>query len=257
MPSPIDISNMALAEIGTRSSITAFNDGSVEGYQCGLWYDTMRRRLLRTANWGFARLQISLSLIGDLIPDNTGVYPFLYKYQYPSNCLKFRYVIPPPPNYFTGNVTVPIVGAVAYGNYAPRPSRAHRFLIGRDVDQLGNQTRVILSNVNLAIGTFTEDSTDTTFWDDLFIGALQASIASKIVIPLTGNVGMKKAFEGMAQQAIMDARVADGNEAIPSSDHTPDWIVTRGVGSTYGFGPGGGPEWGQWYSGNESMGWGE
>ena len=81
--SPIDIANMALAEIGTRSSITAFDDGSVEGYQAGLWYDQLRQMLLRTAPWGFSRGQLVLTQLGDLVPDATAPYPYLFKYAYP------------------------------------------------------------------------------------------------------------------------------------------------------------------------------
>ena len=260
--SPIDIANMALAEIGTRSSITAFDDGSVEGYQAGLWYDQLRQMLLRTAPWGFSRGQLVLTQLGDLVPDATAPYPYLFKYAYPPDCLKFRYVLAQPilPP-ISGQITPPVVGAAIIGPTWLGPSRANRFVVASDLADDGTQSRVLLSNAAAAIGVYTRDVTNVAMFDPLFIDALVAAMAFKMVIPLSGNVGEKATFAQTAQRAILDARVADGNEAVPSSDIVVDWITTRGVGSVWGyggFGVGGpyGSDWGQCYGGYDNMNWG-
>jgi hypothetical protein len=59
-------------------------------------------------------------------------------------------------------------------------------------------------------------------------------------------------------RAVMEARAADGNEAIPTSDHTADWIQIRER-QGFGFGDSGAfsfPEIGQWWGGYDDMGWG-
>lgn len=261
--SAIQLCNQALSEIGTRSNISAFDDGSKEGYQCGLWYDALRRRLLRTALWGFARGQLVMTELGDLIPDGTSPYPFLFKYAYPSDCIKMRYVLRPPVGgNISGSITPPTVGFASGSACWLGPSRENRYLPASDVDLDGNQTKVILSNVCRAIGVYTRDITNVDLFDDLFNEALQAALAYKLVIPLSGNVGQRDQFKKAAEDAILQARVADGNEAIPTSDHSVDWIVTRGVGSQFGYGPFGGPfgaggdGWGSWFGGCDNMSWG-
>jgi len=213
--------------------------------------------LLRTAPWAFARAQASLTLIGQLNNTGTtegpGVFPFLFQYSYPADCLKFRYVVPPPPPNYA--VTVSTGQPLVYGPWL-RPSRNNRFLLSNDVDVNGNQTKSIITNVCEALGVYTREVTNPDVFDDLFEGALQAALSYRLVMPLTGNVGMRDEFKQAAEQAIAVARAADGNEAIGSTDHTPDWIKTRGVGYYSGYGaPVSG--WGEMCCSWENMSWGE
>ena len=256
--SAVQICNLALSEIGTRSSIASFDDGSEEGYQCGLWYDQLRQTLLRTAPWGFARGQLALTQLGDLSPDNTSPYPNLFKYAYPADCIKMRYILCPPPT-FTGVISPPVTGVPVSGPTWMTPSRANRYMAAADVDANGNQIKVLLCNVYQALGIYTRNITNVALFDPLFVDALVAALALKMVIPLSGNVGQKQAFMQSAEMAITAARVADGNEAIPRADHSVDWITTRGVGSVFGYGPGlidNYSTWGNWYAGNDDMNWG-
>ena len=262
--SPASIANAALSIVGTRSTIVALTDTSKEAIQCQIWYDRLRRRLLRSAHWGFARFQQSLSQLGDLNPDMTSPYPWAFKYAYPSDCLKARYVLcppaPPPP---TANVPLVGVTGIITAPWA-FPSRANRFVIAADKDALGNQTRTWVTNVQNAIGVYTMDVTNTTLFDDLFTGALEMTLAFFICNALTGNVAIKQQLREDVQNAIIQARVADGNESIPKTDHTPDWIQVRAAGNAYGWGGISGPGtnnfpdgWGSWWGSWEDMTWGE
>ncbi len=260
MASVIDTCNRALSEIGTQSFITSLDEQSNEAVQCGLWYNNQRQGILRAAPWGFARHQRALTLLGtwDGVSANAP-YPMLYKYEYPSDCLKLRYVLWPP--VATNISDSPAVDVGTSAPYWGTPSRANRFLISVDVDsETGAQSKIILSNVPGAIGVFTLDVTNVDVQDTLFESALTAALAYKLVIPLSGNVGMREQFRMSAEGSLTNARVADGNEAIPSSDHVVDWIAARGS-PAYGLGNGlglgaCGPEWGQWYSGWDAMAWG-
>lgn len=257
MTSNIDICNRALSEVISRSSIQAFDDGSVEGYQCGLWYDNMRQRLLRTAPWAFARMQVVLTQLGDAVPDNTAPYPFGYAYAYPAQALAVRYILPPPPPIYTGPNSAPNVGTPLVGPMFPAPSRASRFIIMNSLNPAnGAFTKLLCSNIWGATGVFTGDITDPNQFDPLFEGALTSALASKLVGPLSGNVGMKRDYEAAAEIAIAKARVADGNEAIVTTDHTPDWIRERGIGDRAGPALGWWGLNGQWWGGYENMNWG-
>lgn len=257
MTSIIDICNRALSEIGTQSTIASLDEESNEAIQCKLWYDNQRQGLLRSAPWGFARRQVVLSQTGDLYPDDTSPYPWLWKYTYPADCLKFRYILAPP-LIAPGAITPPQVGVGIQGPWNCTPSRTNRFIIVADVDQYGVQSKALVSNVYTAIGVYTLDVTNPDLFDTNFESALAASLAYKLVIPLSGNVGVREQFKESAKDAIMNARANDGNEAIPTSDHTVDWIAARVSGGWDGsFTYSAGPQWGQCFGGWDNMnGWG-
>lgn len=257
---PTDICNRALSEIGARATITIIDNSTPAGLQCGIWYDTIRQQLLRMAPWGFARKTLALTLQGQLTDSPpTSPYPWQFKYGYPADCIKVNYLLPIPP---TSTTNVPVVG-IPLVPYA-MPSRNCRFIIGYDmVDPTDTDNddlvpgRVILSNVRDAVGVYIADVTDPDIMDHGFKEALVAALASKLVQPLTGNAGMKGDYEKLAQMHITQARVEDANEAVPSTDHTPDWIATRG-GPVYPYGGPGGFDFnlGQWYSGYDNGSWG-
>lgn len=250
MSTDITICNQALSLIGARAEITALADVSKEAKTCNLWYDSCRQDLLRSAHWSFARKQLALDELGNAV-DNTSLYPWQFMYEYPEDCLKVRYLLPPPPT--SDNDVIP--AAEAFVPWA-MPSRAHRFIVGQA--SIGTptpvDTKVILTNVEEATGVYTADVTTVSLFDKLFESALVHALAATIVLPLSGNVAMKGTFESIALGAVNRARAMDGNEAMPSTDHVPDWIATRGyVGDPYYSGPG----IGQWYASWDSVPWGE
>jgi hypothetical protein len=253
MTQDVDICNRALSEIGARAVIQDLaTDTSSAAMNCRLHYQPLRQQLIRAAPWAFCRKTISMTLLGSLTDTPPGSpYPWQSKYAYPSDCLKVRYILPPPPPVDTIS---PVVGEPLF--YSPwcGPRRDWRFLIAND-DTTGLDTKVILSNVCQALLVYNKDVVSPDAWDAQFQDALVAALASKIVLAITGNAGMKQSFVQIAQGAITTARMADGNESLASTDHTPDWIQTRGVGSPFGYSPFAFTS-GQWYGGWDQMNWG-
>lgn len=259
--SPADIVNRALAEIGSRTLVTDLeSEDSPAAANARLFYTPLRQQLLRAAPWGFARKTLALTTLGMLTDVPPGSpYPFLMKYEHPADCLKMRYILPPPVTPTAGAETVdpPVsdVGLLWFPWCAP--SRAWRYMIAYESSP--DARRVILSNVDRALGVYTADVTDPGLFDPLFANALSMLLANKLVIPLSGNVNMKASYLQQADRAVIEARAADGNEAIPSTDHNVDWITARNVGAGQGGFNGtvfGGPAWGSWYSGYDQQNWG-
>ncbi len=262
------ICNQALGEMGARAQITDFlTDTTQAGKMCRLFYNPTRQALLRSAPWGFARKTAALTSIS-LLTDNPqgSVYPWLDMYEYPADCLKMRYILPPP---VVTNNADPDVSVQYIYPWCP-PSRQWRFLPSfADVPAVDPEdppvpTKVLLANVLEALGVYTADVEETTFFDILFEQALVAALASKLILPLAGNVNLKSGFLKVAADALLQARAVDGNEALPSTDHSVDWMVARGVYNStntadgvlggVGFGGSfGGP--GIWYSGYDQA-WG-
>ena len=218
--------------------------------------------MLRTAQWGFARRQVALTQLGDLIPDGTSPYPWLWEYAYPADCVKFRYIVSPPPPANT-TVSPPAVGLPVGPPWWTGASRNNRFMLNGTVDAQNNPITTVVSNVYQAIGVYTHDAQVVDTFDELFINALVSLLAYKLVIPLSGhNI---KHEESASEAEVMDvtqARVADGNEAFFKDDIPTDWMNARGVGSPFGYNPdfpnqgGPGPGWGSWFGGNDSINWG-
>lgn len=259
MTTVLDIQNSALAEAGTRTTLTTVGQVGPAGTVCALFYNRLRQMLLRTAHWGFARRTLAGVAIGSAFntPPNS-IQPWNFEYAYPADCLKVRYVFPPPVPPPAATVA-PVVGvAVAPWPYCG-PSRKHRFLVSTDVSS-GIPVKVLLSNVQNANIVYTADVTDPDQWDSLFQEAMVMGLANKIVIPLSGNVKLKDSYAKLAMEAILQARVADGNEAIPTTDHVPDFIKVRG-GRHYpdhsGLGDYSGEEaGGSWWGGYDDINWG-
>jgi hypothetical protein len=252
MTTAVDICNRALSSIGAQTTISSLGEQSPEAVQCALWYDSTRKQLLRTANWGFARRQVALTLLGELT-DATTPFPYLFKYAYPADCLKFRYMIPPP--IINNNSVAPQVGVGPVGPFGFGPSRQFRWMVNTDVDGNGVYTKTLLTNVQGAIGCYTMDMTNPDIFDNLFEDALEAAMAARLAIPVTGKVGLYDRAVQSAESAIRVARAQDGNEGIPTTDHSVDWITTREIGSFGGVGNAF-ANWGQWYGYNENISWG-
>lgn len=254
MPSAIDICNRALAEIAGRVSINTFDDASPAAFACKLNYDPMRQMLIRCAPWNFTRKPITLTQVGTAAL-GTVPFPWMFSYAYPADCLKFRYMLEIPWGwpFPTTPTSPPQTGDTAFFPYFPASRRAP-FLMSSDQDSHGNPRRVLLTNLCQAIGTYSYDCTDVSQFDSTFEEALVAVLAEKLVMPVTGNAGLKGTFIQLAKDRVLEARVADGNEGLPTTDHVPDWIGVRGIPSAYPFYPQyGGIMQGQW----DSLSWGE
>jgi hypothetical protein len=144
----------ALADIGTRSTITSVNppDGSQEAFYCKLYYDGIRDHILRAANWSFAKTSTLLTLWKALpgTPENptpatisgwSDAYPappWTYSYMDPGDCLRARAIIGQPQQ-------VPISPPIFSGSQGTNPPISQRlpmarFEIANDYfDRLGQQ----------------------------------------------------------------------------------------------------------------------
>ncbi len=259
MPTQIDICNAALGCVGTRSTIAAMNEPSVEAVNCSTYYDFARRGVLRSYAWSFARKQVSAALLAaaqgtpenpngtvpiPLVPVSlvnpagstpTPITTWQYEYAYPQDCLRMRHQEWPQQQNSTFGSTL-----VWTGNYPPlnngslessgqsSTARKPAYEISTDLDSLGNTIKVILSNLEFAIFVYTMDATNVDQFDAMFEEAFIWALAAKLVGPLTGDDAKAKLCAENAMAAVMKAKVADANESPTNTDHVPDWIRARG-----------------------------
>lgn len=226
MTTDTDIVNRSLSEIGGRVTVAnLWMDTTTAAVNARLHYTPLRQQLVRTAPWGFTRKTIAAALLGTLAA-GTSPFPWNFKYAYPSDCHKMRYILPPPPpssvNAAPVLTGVPVMLAPWSG-----PRRDWHYTIAND-DSSGTDTLVILSNVDQALLVYNKDVIDPDIWDSLFSNAMVMALANKLVIPITGNAGMKGTYSQLCDKAIIEARIPDANETVHTTDHEASWIVGRG-----------------------------
>jgi hypothetical protein len=236
MVSQVSIANRALQAIGNRSTISDLNEGSVEARNINLIFDDTVDELLGMAFWNFARktdyLTLSKSAPGTPTNQTAGsstwstaypAPPWLYEYQYPSDCIGIRQIVQQASNYAIG---IPLTsnGFSAYP-YVIGPGAPFMVAVGTDVN--GNPQNVILTNQYQAIAVYTMRVSNPQLWSPQFTEALVQALAAKLTIPLTGQVALADAKFGQANAIVVQARAADGNEGLTIIDNVPSWLAVR------------------------------
>jgi len=252
MTAEIDVANRALQGIGTRTQIASLTENSPEARQCSLAIEPLRDEILRMAPWNCCKNFNTLSLIAAApgTPENPTMQvlnwqkglpapPWAYEYAYPSDCLRPLYIIP---QFTTGFASgVPITTAITGGAPQFWNGPPVRFQIA--IDQLvngipavgGDDAKVILTNQERAILAYNKRVTNPDVMDVMFIQAWVAALSGRLVFALTGDKSLANMKITEANQYIMLARQADGNEGLTVNDITPDWLRIRGIDYPYDY----------------------
>ena len=230
MTSPVDVVNIALAEIGAQETVQSINpsDGSSTSNTASLLYNPKIDALFRAAHWNCARLQASLTqiraqVINGQVSADPPPRPWLYEYLYPADCLKARYIIP---FVETTGISPPLTTAFQQSPLI-LPNYAVPYAIAIDNYQ-NNQVKVILTNASNPILVYTGRIDNPDLWDPHFLGAATSTLGAWFVNALSRNRGLMQDQISIARDIIMQARISDGNEGVTVVDHIPDWMTTRG-----------------------------
>jgi len=250
---PEDVINEALGEIGA-SEIGDLTDGSAASVRALRVYDTTLRELHATANWNFARRQHQLDLIGDA----NGIWwwekdvplPWLYAYEWPVDCVHMRWVLGAGASALDPDTLKPVGGIIAPCRPSPVPFIVSDYPRVNPVDSSWDtseghnpeSTRVVLTNELGAICVYTRLVMYPDAWDPLFRRAMVTRLAARLALAVVPDkklgAQLRDANLAIAKEALIEARVRDGNEGWTKVDlYDPDWITIRS-GSRYG-GPGG------------------
>lgn len=197
MGTVVSICNMALARIGVSSFISNLNEASNEARVLNLFYEPMRDFALRDNPWNFATARVVLADAGTP-PTNWG-----YKYTYPSDCLKARYIVPP-------------------GIRRPRNDQRIEFEVANSAGQ-----RVILSNQPEAELVYTVRATDPTLFDPMFESALAYLLASEAAMPLSVKPDVAKAARDAYEKIKSLAAAQSMNESFEGVEPESELISVR------------------------------
>jgi len=181
MISKIDICNLALAQLG-QSPVSSLDQEDEQARRCRLFYEPIRREVLRTHNWRFANTQADLVLVE---ADQSGKEP-QYTYAYPSDCLFLRQV------YAAEQKQYPVEFQELYRKDIPG--------------------RVILCKAAHAQAFYTRDVTDVTIFDPAFIKAFSLALAADLAITLTGDMNLSQRIFQKYTLALDEARRSNMTE---------------------------------------------
>lgn len=213
---PVDICNLALGRV-RGGSIDELTENSPSALECNRLYADRRDTLLTLYSWRFAKTTKALSLKVDE-PDE-----WLYMFDYPNDCLRVHYIIPPESgkNIVTGTgIATPKI------DYEPIPF---------EVAAGDDGSRRILTDYEDAYISYTKKVTDVSLFDPLFTEALAWFLAIDLAIPLGGDSGKKyrddakKAFQESIDQAVShtENESEDGRQRLPRSIQARHGAVDR------------------------------
>lgn len=155
MVSKLDICNIALAHLG-QEPISSLGQEDERARRCSLFYEPVKKEVLRTHNWAFAGSQISLALLAG---DGGPQWPYMYAY--PQDCLFLRRVFAAGPKGRDG---------------------AFKEVFNQDL-----HARVILSGIEQARAEYTRDVNDESLFDPAFVKTFSLALAADLAVALTGD----------------------------------------------------------------------
>lgn len=200
--SKVLIANMALSNLGGRSKIESFTEQSVEAAEVNLWYDYSRLATLQAFNWSFATKRLALALDSNEAP----LLEWTYRYQYPSDCVRARYI--------------------------ENPSGPWEDVVPFKVEMADATTKTILTDMEDATLVYTFDQENTSFFTPLFVKAMSFHLASQLAMPITGKVALQ---DNMFEKWLFHVNMAaahDANESGPRAPRDGDSVRARGYNTT-------------------------
>lgn len=215
----IQIANLALSRIGTRSTVADLGEDSPEARSFNIIYEIARDETLEAMDWGFARCRLYLADLGEPPVD------WAYRYAYPTDCLKMRGILNPLQS------GVVVTGPGAFG-LAAVPGRGGGcgvlpYEVAIDLDGQGNDLKVIYCDQPQAQAHYTKRVANTTLFPPGFVAALSWACGAQMAVPLTGNLNLMQACQTMWHQTVATAAAADANEGVQQQTTIPDWIAHR------------------------------
>lgn len=202
MATDLDICNLALLRIGTRSSIGSLSEASVEANACARLYPLVRDTILAEHPWSFAAKRATLALLG-----NGGLTQWTFRYAYPSDCLTARALCQALPDL---------------------DARAIAFEICGDADLAGHPILTILTHQPQAALLYTAQISNSALFPPRFVEALSWKLAAELVTAITGEAALNQSAMAMAEAALSLAKTHDGNEGLTVQERDADWVRHRG-----------------------------
>jgi hypothetical protein len=202
--SVVDLCNLALLRIGTRSTITSLTDGSAEANACNLLYPQFLNRIFADYDWKFARRRESLTLSSQpsTRPEWVCEFPIT------ADCVRVRSVMSvapiAQPDLLPG---IPYLGRIAFD-------------LGYSVQ---SSTQAVWTNINPVMVDYTTNGIPPDGWLPAFTSAFILGFAAELATTITSNGQLAEGLRGLYGQALDEAQNADTDVAALATNATEPW----------------------------------
>lgn len=225
MASEVGISNLALAHLGDRATVSSIDppEGSAQASNCATFYPIARDALLEMHAWGFATRRTALAPLAITPPSS-----WAYAYAVPASLMNVIAIMSPnagddysvslPSPYSRPDSPNDTAG---YGAYTPQPYV---------LESLDDGSSVIYTNVQDAVMRHTVFIIDTGKFSPLFTTTLTYLLASYLAGPvLKGEVGRNEsaALLKVAMAYLGKAATSDANDRRATVAHNVPWQAGR------------------------------
>lgn len=201
MASKVDIFNLALANIASKSFVQSEGETSVEAKTCASQFDSALEVILEDHDWGFASDDDTLAQLKESSDDDPPTKPWIYEYAFPSEAVYIREIVRDTDN----EKEVPFKIAIN--------------------DQATG--KVILTDKKSAKVRYTRRITNVTLLSPRAAEAVGWKLATMIAIPLTHNLKLKQSAEQSYLNAISFAKASNLNEGVNREAPEPLGIQAR------------------------------
>lgn len=179
MSSKVDICNISLGRIAA-SPIQSLSEKSKQANNCNLYYDTVRKSVLRSHNWNFATAVVLLPLLAETPAE------WDFAYELPPDCLKVIEII-------------------------PDTKKKTPYKI---------QGKKLLANVEEVRLKYVKDVDDPTMFDDQFIVAFSYRLAADLAMPITAKPAFQNQMYQFYINELASAMAIDASESRDDGDES-------------------------------------
>lgn len=217
MATQVQIVNLALSRLGTDIGIADFdNEQSKEASAARLHYDPALEQVLEAAEWNFATKRVELAQLEDDPPVDWD-----YAYQYPTDCVKLRRLIPQDGERRVGR-------AIAGGLEVLSPTLLNDSRIPFAVElNADGDGRMILSDEPNAVAVYTARVEDPTFYPGHFVKALSLFLAHEMCMPMRVDDRRRQAIYQEYVATLSMASASSLNEQRTDPEPLPESIRAR------------------------------
>lgn len=204
MTTQVDLCNLALLRIGTRSTITSLSDGSPEANACALIYPQFLNRILSDFDWKWARLRATLTS-----QTNTRA-EWAYEFALPGDCVRLR--------------TLGVAAALTEGP----DLNPGQFYSGRIPFEAGYSTTnsgpAVWAQATGLYADYTSNLVSPSGWMPSFAEAFTWGLAYELCATITSNGQMAEYLNGKYQAALSEAQDVDTNISAMASQGNEPWV---------------------------------
>jgi hypothetical protein len=207
MKDDIAIANLSLSRIGISTKIDSLTQRTKEAIELNNIFEEVRDRVLAAAPWPFARKIVTLQMTG------SDPLKWLYRYEYPNDCLATRMLIPPRPS---------ALSAASFRSYLKQVKFPFELLVDGDSNDL-----TICTDLELASLEYTMRVTNPLRFDALFGSTFAWLLAAEVALPLAKGIDYANNAGKQYENAIAVATAKAYNEETPEDPPDSEFVRER------------------------------